>query len=159
MKIIIAGGSGQVGTILCRAFHASGDEVVSLSRSPRKTPWKTAVWDARTIGPWASELDGANVIINLAGRSVNCRYGRANRREIIDSRVDSARVVGEAIAASPRPPKTWLQASTATICAHRYDAANTGIHRHPRRKRARRAGDMAFQHRRRQGLGTRHGPG
>lgn len=125
MKIIIAGGSGQVGTILCRAFHASGDEVVSLSRSPRKTPWKTAVWDARTIGPWAAELDGANVVINLAGRSVNCRYGKANRREIIDSRVDSARVIGKAIAASTRPPKAWLQASTATIYAHRYDAANT----------------------------------
>jgi uncharacterized protein (TIGR01777 family) len=125
MKIIIAGGSGQVGTILCRAFHASGDEVVSLSRTSRKTPWKTAIWDARTIGPWASELDGADVVINLAGRSVNCRYGKANRREIMDSRVDSTRIIGRAIAASTHPPKAWLQASTATIYAHRYDTPNT----------------------------------
>jgi uncharacterized protein (TIGR01777 family) len=125
MKIIIAGGSGQVGTILCRAFHNSGDEVVSLSRSPRSTPWKTVQWDARTLGPWTSELDGADFVINLAGRSVNCRYGKKNRRDIIDSRVDSTRVIGEAIAACARPPRAWLQASTATIYAHRYDAANT----------------------------------
>lgn len=125
MKIIIAGGSGQVGTILCRAFHASGDEVVSLSRSPGNTPWKTVQWDARTLGPWTSALSGADVVINLAGRSVNCRYGKENRREIIDSRVDSTRVIGEVIAACTNPPKAWLQASTATIYAHRYDRANT----------------------------------
>ena len=76
------------------------------------------------------ELDGADVVINLAGRSVNCRYTAANRREIIESRVQSTRVVGEAIARCARPPRVWLQASSATIYAHRYDAANdeqTGI--------------------------------
>lgn len=125
MKIIIAGGSGQVGTILCRAFHNSGDEVISLSRSPGNTPWKSVKWDAHILGPWTSELDGANVVINLAGRSVNCRYDKRNRREIMHSRVDSTRIIGKAIAACARPPKAWLQASTATIYAHRYDAANT----------------------------------
>ena len=71
-----------------------------------------------------AELEGADVVINLAGRNVNCRYTPANRREILESRVDSARAVGRAIAACRRPPRVWLQASTATIYAHRFDAAN-----------------------------------
>jgi uncharacterized protein (TIGR01777 family) len=130
MKIVIPGGSGQVGTILARAFHHDGHEVVVLSRSPATAPWRFAVWDARTLGEWAREIDGADVVINLAGRSVNCRYTARNRREILDSRVDSTRVIGEAVARAGRPPGVWLQASTATIYAHRYDAPNdeaTGI--------------------------------
>jgi uncharacterized protein (TIGR01777 family) len=129
MKILLPGGSGQVGTILARAFHARGDDVVVLSRSPRAThaPWRTVHWDARTPGPWTVELDGADVVINLAGRSVNCRYTAANRREIMDSRVDSTRAVAAAIAAAARPPRVWLQAGTATIYAHRYDAPNDDL--------------------------------
>jgi len=87
-------------------------------------------WDAETIGPWARELDGADVAIGLAGRSVNCRYTPENRRAIMDSRVLSTRVLGRAIALAPRPPSVWLQASTATIYAHRFDAPNdeyTGV--------------------------------
>lgn len=132
MKIVIPGGSGQVGTILARHYHARGDEVVVLSRSPGRasTRWRTIVWDAVSLGPWARELDGADVVINLAGRSVNCRYGQKNRREIMSSRIDSTRVIGNAIASADRPPPVWLQASTATIYAHRFDAPNdesTGI--------------------------------
>ncbi len=130
MKIVIPGGSGQVGTVLARAFQASGDEVVVLSRTPDTAPWRTVAWDGVTVGAWASELDGADVVINLAGRSVNCRYNAKNRAEILDSRVNSVRAVAAAIAASARPPRTWLQAATATIYAHRYDADNderTGI--------------------------------
>jgi uncharacterized protein (TIGR01777 family) len=130
MKIVIPGGSGQVGTILARSLHAEGHDVVILSRSPGTAPWRFVVWDAKTLGGWAREIDGADVVINLAGRSVNCRYNAKNRREIMASRVDSTRVVGEAVAAAARPPRVWLQASTATIYAHRYDAANdeaTGI--------------------------------
>lgn len=81
-------------------------------------------WDARTAGAWAATLDGADVVVNLAGRSVNCRYSPANRRAIVDSRVDATRAIGEAITRSARPPAVWLQASTATIYAHRYDAPN-----------------------------------
>ncbi len=130
MKIVIPGGSGQVGTLLARSFHREGYEVVVLSRSPAAAPWRFVAWDAKALGGWARELDGADVVINLAGRSVNCRYNAANRREIMASRVDSTRVVGAAIAAASHPPRVWLQASTATIYAHRYDAANdeaTGI--------------------------------
>jgi uncharacterized protein (TIGR01777 family) len=124
MKIVIPGGSGQVGTVLARAFHGDGHDVVVLSRQPRTRPWRVASWDGSTPGGWFRELDGADVVINLAGRSVNCRYHAANRKEMIDSRVQSTRVVGEAIAKAVRPPRVWLQASTATIYAHRYDAAN-----------------------------------
>jgi uncharacterized protein (TIGR01777 family) len=130
MKIIIPGGTGQVGTVLARAFVRDGHEVVVLSRKPVAAPWRVVAWDARTLGDWAVEFEGADVIINLAGRSVNCRYTPANRREITDSRTLSTRVVGEAIAKAKRPPAIWLQASTATIYSHRYDAPNdeaTGI--------------------------------
>lgn len=124
MKIVIPGGSGQVGSILARAFQARGDEVVVLSRSPEPAPWRVVAWDGVSTGPWTAEFDGADVVINVAGRSVNCRYTPARRRELLESRVRSTRVIGEAIAAARRPPKVWLQASTATIYAHRYDAPN-----------------------------------
>src|SRR5262249_3897482 len=81
-------------------------------------------WDGRTLGPWANEIDGADAVINLAGRNVNCRYSDANKRAMMSSRVDSTRAVGLAIARAARPPRVWLQMSTATIYAHRFDAAN-----------------------------------
>lgn len=118
------GGSGQVGTILARALHADGHDVVVLTRQPQISPWRTIAWDGATSGPWVKEVDGSDVVINLAGRSVNCRYTPSNRQEIVDSRVKSTRAVGAAIAQACRPPRAWLQASTATIYAHRYDAPN-----------------------------------
>ncbi len=127
MKAVIPGGSGQVGTALASAFKDSGDEVVVLGRSPFKADWRVVEWDGKTLGAWASEIDGSDVVINLAGRSVNCRYNKANRLEIMDSRVDSTRIVGEAIAKSKQPPKVWLQSSTATIYAHAFDVANDDV--------------------------------
>jgi uncharacterized protein (TIGR01777 family) len=130
MKIVIPGGSGFVGTVLARALHKNDHEVVVLSRSPKKSPWRTVEWDGETLGNWTSEFEAADAIINLAGQSVNCRYTAENRRIITDSRLKSTRVVGDAIAQAWTPPRVWLQASTATIYAHRYDAANdeaTGI--------------------------------
>ena len=127
MKIIIPGGTGQVGTVLARAFQKDGHDVTLLARSAAEFPWRVIMWDGKSLGDWASEIDGADVVINLAGRSVNCRYNEKNRRQMMDSRVDSTRIVGEAIAAASSPPKVWLQASTATIYAHRFDAANDDI--------------------------------
>ena len=131
MKIILAGGSGQLGQILARHFSKRGDEIVVLSRqenSPQKhSNTRNVAWDARTQGDWCGELDGADVVINLAGRSVDCRYHKANRRKIIDSRVESTKAIVDAIAASANPPKLLLQSSTATIYSHRYDAPNDDV--------------------------------
>jgi uncharacterized protein len=130
MKIVIPGGSGQVGTVLARAFRSDGHDVTVLTRKPFPAPWRSIRWDAKTLGAWALELEGVDCVINLAGRSVNCRYNEENRKAITESRVDSTRILAEAIGRSARPPRVWLQASTATIYAHRYDAAHdeeTGI--------------------------------
>ncbi len=124
MKVVIPGGSGQVGTLVARCLHAAGHDVVVLSRVPRAAAWRVVQWDAETPGAWAGELDGADVVINLAGRNVNCRYSAANRRDILESRVRATHAVGRAIAAAARPPRVWLQASTATIYAHRFDGDN-----------------------------------
>src|SRR5918996_6482790 len=123
MKIVLPGGTGQVGGVLTRALRARGQDIVVLSRSGAGQP-RIARWDGRTVGPWADEIAGADVVINLAGRSVNCRYTDANLKEMMDSRVDSTRAVGQAIEKATRPPRAWLQMSTATIYAHRFDAPN-----------------------------------
>ncbi|OEU86050.1 NAD-dependent epimerase [Streptomyces abyssalis] len=128
MKIVIPGGTGQVGGILDRALRAAGHEVVVLTRRPVRDT--DVHWDGKTQGSWVDAVDGSDAVINLAGRSVSCRYTQANLQAMMDSRVDSARVVGEAVAAARRPPRVWLQMSTATIYAHRFDAPNdeaTGI--------------------------------
>ncbi len=122
MKIVIPGGTGQVGAILDRAFTAAGHDVVVLTRRPAGD--REVSWDGQAIGAWADVIDGSDVVVNLAGRSVSCRYTDANLRDMMDSRVQSAEVVGQAIAAAARPPAVWLQMSTATIYAHRCDAPN-----------------------------------
>ena len=125
MKIVIPGGTGQVGRILCRAFASAGDEVVVLSRKANpRCSCRCVQWDGESVGDWAGELEAAAAVINLAGRSVNCRYGKKNRREILDSRVNSVRAIRSALEKVKNPPRVWLQASTATIYAHRFDAPN-----------------------------------
>lgn len=121
---MIPGGSGQVGQVLARAYASDGDEVVILSRGSAIAAGRVVLWDGCTLGPWADELNGADLVLNLAGRSVNCRYTNANLKAMMDSRVDSTRVVGEAIARAARPPGVWMQMSSATIYAHRFDAPN-----------------------------------
>src|SRR5688572_24920821 len=147
MRIVIPGGSGQVGTVLARAFHGEGHDVVVLSRRPARRPWRVVVWDGVTAGAWSSEIDGADVVINLAGRSVNCRYNATNRREIIESRVLSTRAVGTAIARSA--------ASAPRLAAGQHcDDLWASLRRAERRtfrrdwwRRAGRPGYLAFQHR------------
>ena len=124
-KILLPGGSGQVGTILARRFAATGREPVILSREPDPAaPFRTVEWDGKTVGDWAAELDGAAAVVNLAGRSVNCRYHAKNRAAILNSRLDSTRAVGEAISQCENPPPVWLQSSTATIYPHAEGPAN-----------------------------------
>ncbi len=113
---VIFGANGFLGRYLCRHHARQGKEVVAIARS--RDGWSGdgifLEWDGRTLGPWALALEGADSVINLAGRSVNCRYDEQAKREIIESRVDSTRVIGQAIAACQAPPKVWLNASTAT---------------------------------------------
>lgn len=118
MKVVIAGGSGQLGQVLTRALEQRGDEVVVLSRHPAHTG-RFVEWDGRSVGAWASEVDGADAVINLAGRSVNCRYTPANLNAMRDSRVDSTRAVGQAIAQARRPPRVWLQTDTELVLKSR----------------------------------------
>ena len=132
MKVVIPGGTGHLGTLAARAFLARGDDVVILSRRASQAAGgaRIVTWDGRTLDAWADEIDGADVVLNLAGRSVDCRYTVHNLRQMMDSRVESTRAVGRAIEAAKRPPHTWLQMSTATIYAHRFDADNdeaTGV--------------------------------
>jgi uncharacterized protein (TIGR01777 family) len=121
-RIILAGGSGFLGQALRSYFASRGFETVILTRSPGQPELegKQVVWDAQTPGVWEKELDGATAVINLSGRSVNCRYNARNRREIMDSRVNSTRILGQAIARSAKPPGVWLNASTATVYRHTF---------------------------------------
>ena len=125
MKVVIPGGTGQVGTALGRVLRSSGHEVVVLTR--RAAGAGQVSWDGERLGPWAREVDGSDVVINLAGRSVSCRYTKGNLTEMMRSRVRSARVVGQAIAAAGRPPRVWLQMSTATIYADARGAPNDEV--------------------------------
>lgn len=115
MRIVLAGGTGQVGHVLKRAF--AGDDVVVIARS------EGVRWDGRTLGDWVGALEGADALINLAGRSVDCRYTPANRRAIMRSRLESTWVLRDALRACAAPPRVWLQSSTATIYADNYGPA------------------------------------
>ena len=121
MRIVIPGGSGQVGHLLARHFHAQGHAVTVLSRHPQPASWSVMPWDGLTPGPWVDALEGADACINLAGRSVNCRYNAANRRAMYDSRILSTRLLNRVISTLHRPPRVWLNASTATIYRHALD--------------------------------------
>ena len=125
MNIVIPGGSGQVGQMLARHFHARGYLVTVLSRNPRPAAWRVTVWDGVTPGDWVRDLEQSDVCINLAGRSVNCRYSAANRRTISESRIHSTRLLNQAIASLRRAPRLWVNASTATIYRHALDRPMT----------------------------------
>jgi hypothetical protein len=122
--VVIFGANGFLGRYLTRHFLRQGREVVAVARGHFKVEPDAMFleWDGHSLGPWALALEGAAMVINLAGRSVDCRYTAANRREILGSRVDSTRVIGEAIKACKVPPKVWMNASTATWYRHAEDA-------------------------------------
>jgi uncharacterized protein len=121
LRIVLPGGSGQVGQLLARYFQHHGHHVTVLTRGPYTAPWQTVHWDGEHIGPWTQHLEGADVCINLAGRSVNCRYDAANRSAIYDSRIHTTRLLNQVISDLAKPPRVWLNASTATIYRHALD--------------------------------------
>lgn len=124
MKIIIPGGMGQIGNILRRHWEAAGHDVWILSRSTNSASAKVVHWDGKSLSGWERHFEGADVIVNLAGRTVNCRYSEQNLKEMMDSRVESTLAIGNAIGSIDNPPQLWLQMSTATIYSHRFDSPN-----------------------------------
>src|SRR5438445_5896649 len=110
-RIVLAGGSGFLGRLLAQKLASRGAGVIILTRnpSPREGQIKEILWDGRTLGPWAEHLNGARAVVNLSGRNVNCRYTPRNRREIVESRVESVKVIGEAIRRCPRSPPVLVQ--------------------------------------------------
>jgi uncharacterized protein (TIGR01777 family) len=114
-KTILAGGSGFLGQALEAHLTARNHEVIVLTRSPNRNSSRQVHWDGKTLGDWARLLDGSHAIVNLAGKSVNCRYTPENRKEIIDSRVDSVRAVGQAIQKCSNPPRSWIQSGSLAI--------------------------------------------
>jgi len=122
-KIIIAAGTGFLGNVLINHFKDSIDDIMVLTRgkSATKNGVRYINWDAKTFTGWETEMEGADVLINLAGKSVDCRYTETNKNEIMASRVDSTVILGKAINACSNPPKHWLNSSTATIYRHSTD--------------------------------------
>ena len=116
-KVIIAGGSGFLGQKLARSLISDGYEVVVLSRQDhgRQLAGRLVQWDGKNLGSWASELEGATAIFNLAGRSVDCRYTPENKALILNSRVDATKILGQAVTNCRKPPLAWFNASTATL--------------------------------------------
>jgi uncharacterized protein len=121
LRIVLPGGSGQVGQMLARHFQRQGHHVTVLTRGPYAAPWQTVHWDGEHPGLWTEYLKGSDVCINLSGRSVNCRYDTAHRQAIYESRIRSTQLLGRIIADLAEPPKVWLNASAATIYARALD--------------------------------------
>src|SRR3954454_18758571 len=121
--IVIAGGSGFLGRAVTSFMTSRRWNVIVLSRNPSAVVDGATVipWDGQSLGPWTSALDDADVLLNLAGRNVNCRYNAKNRAEIEQSRVLSTAVLGNALARATPRNRVWLNSSTATIYRHAED--------------------------------------
>jgi uncharacterized protein len=124
MKIVIAGGSGFLGRALANYFTKKNIQVTILSRRPQpdnNSIVKDVYWDGATVQAWKDELEGAEALINLSGKSVDCRYTEQNKKQIYASRLASTRVLGDAVRQCINPPKVWLNSSSATIYRASYD--------------------------------------
>lgn len=119
MNVVIAGGSGFLGQVLLHRLRTEGHEALVLTRSP--TAAHDVAWDGRTLGDWCRRLEGADAIVNLTGRSINCVHNESNRRAILESRVDSVRVLLQAVQGCTKPPAVIVQASAAAIYGPAYE--------------------------------------
>lgn len=122
-KIIIAGGSGFIGQTLCKHFRDKGNQVVTLTRHPQApvNGVLQVTWDGKNLGNWVGQLEKSDILINLTGKSVNCRYNEPNKRDILLSRLHATQVLGEALALLAHPPRLWINAASATIYRHAQD--------------------------------------
>lgn len=123
MKIIIAAGTGFLGKNLEKYFTEKGNQVYILTRNPKRK--NEILWDAKTLGEWKTLLENSDVLINLAGKPVDCRYTDKNKQEIYDSRINSTKILQQAVDNCINKPKIWLNASSATIYVHSETQLNT----------------------------------
>lgn len=129
LRIVIAGGSGFLGRALVAHWAKEGHDLTVLSRGqgPSRHGEKQLSWDGRTLGAWAAEIDGCDLLINLAGRSVDCRYTSKNKADIMNSRIESTAVLWQAVTEASKAPRVWMNASTATIYRHAQDRPMTEV--------------------------------
>ncbi len=129
-KVIIAAGTGFLGKVLIEYLKPKSETIIILTRGKSKIEnnVKFVNWDAKTIGNWKNELDNADVLINMTGKSVDCRYNKKNKDLILSSRIESTAILGKAIKECHNPPKVWLNSSTATIYRHSLDKEMDEIH-------------------------------
>jgi len=122
-KIILAGGNGYLGGVLADYYRNLADEIIILSRSPKAQNGniRTLLWDGKTEGDWVNQLEGAEMLINLCGKNVNCRYTKTNRDEIVNSRILPTRLLGRVVEKLQNPPQLWINLSSATIYRHAED--------------------------------------
>lgn len=126
-KLIIAAGTGFLGQVILKHFKDKFEEIVILTRGKSKIidNIKYVNWDTKTLSGWKNELENCDVLINLAGKSVDCRYTDKNKKEILASRIDSTSILNKAILQCKNPPKNWLNSSTSTIYRHSVDMQMT----------------------------------
>jgi uncharacterized protein (TIGR01777 family) len=124
-KIVLAGGNGYLGRVLADYYKALADQVIILSRKPAEpnANVQTVLWDGKTEGNWIKALDGADLLVNLCGKNVNCRYTAENREEIFASRNVPTRLLNQVVSKMEQPPKVWINATSATIYRHAEDHA------------------------------------
>ncbi|MDA3872605.1 MAG: TIGR01777 family oxidoreductase [Kiritimatiellae bacterium] len=137
-RMILAGGSGFVGGLLTAYFEERGWTCVVLTRHVPRS-FREVQWDGVHRGDWEACLEDADVLVNLCGKSVNCRYHARNRRELMESRLLPTRLLGEVVAELSTPPEVWIQASTATLYRHTFGSPwdeNGDIGAHPDAKDA-----------------------
>jgi len=122
-KIVLAGGSGFLGDIIINHFKNTAIKIIVLTRGNNRKLNNVEYihWDGKTIGTWADELENTTVLINLTGKSVDCRYNKKNKKEIVESRVNATKILGEAIQKLSKPPKVWMNAASATIYRYSED--------------------------------------
>ncbi len=126
-KLVIAAGTGFLGEVLMKHFQSQYDEIIILTRQSKISEANISyvVWDGKTIGDWCMALQGCDVLINLTGKSVNCRYTAKNKKEILDSRLNANRVLGEALKSIQHQPAVWINSASATIYDASFDRPNT----------------------------------
>ncbi len=122
-KLVIAAGTSFLGNVLIEYFKDKVESIIILTRGESKVldTIKYVHWDAKTLGDWKLEIEHADALINMAGKSVDCRYNQKNKDLILSSRVASTKILGQAISQAKVPPKVWLNSSTATIYRHSLD--------------------------------------